>query len=80
MNEWISVEKRLPDEYIKPSGYGLCNVLVSTFNCGIPTVKLVIFFFFDGKFLKGMRDITKEVTAWMYLPEPFNRNKPKRED
>ena len=78
MNEWISVKERMPDENIKPRGYGLCNVLVSTFRCGIPTVKLVIFL--NGKFLIGRSDITEEVTAWMYLPEPFNRNKSKRED
>lgn len=78
MNEWISVKESLPDEKIRPRGYGLCNVLVSTFRCGIPTVKWVIFL--NGKFLIGNRDITEEVTAWMYLPEPLNMNNPKRED
>lgn len=74
MGEWVPVSEKLPDERIKPRGYGLCAVLVSSFCCRtIPKVTTALFV--DGRFL-GLdatmhRDLTKEVTAWMYLPEPY---------
>lgn len=68
-NAWIPVSERLPDDKDKPSGHGLCVVLITQLRNGIKTVGMSIFF--KGEFYDyASRNLIQPI-AWQPLPKPY---------
>lgn len=67
--DWIPVEKELPDDKAKQPGHGLCNVLITYRHAGIRTVGQAIFHRGDF-YLEGFKDPVDAI-AWKPIPEPY---------
>lgn len=68
-NAWISVSEQLPDDKDKPSGHGLCVVLITQLRNDIKTVDKSIFF--KGGFYDCVTGNPIQPIAWQPLPKPY---------
>ena len=66
---WIPVSKQLPDDKDKPSGHGLCVVLITRLRNDIKTVDMSIFF--KGEFYDCVSGNPIQPIAWQSLPKPY---------